>query len=99
MTRSGATKTAPARKVAISRSSSRKLGSMRGALPGIASIEPHGAPTFGTQHAGMKREAVALDLGAAVVLEHGGDEMPLHIGGRCVGHDVQNPRLRHRVWS
>ncbi len=53
--------------------------------------EPHGAPAFRPQHAGVQRYPVAVDLLAPVIFQHRGYEVPLDIGAGCVGRNLPEP--------
>ena len=54
----------------------------------ISPGKANGPATFGTQHTGVQREAVPLHLGSAMVFQHGRDEVPLHVRGGGIGHDL-----------
>ena len=58
---------------------------------GIGAPQPHSAAALGPQYAGVEREAVRLHLFAAVILEHRGDEVPLHVGRGRIGHHRPEP--------
>ena len=64
------------------------------ALGGVGRGKAHRAPAFRAQHAGVQREAVSFHLFAPVILQHGRDEMPLHVGaGRIRAHLPESARF------
>ena len=53
--------------------------------------EADGSPAFGAQHADMARKARDLHLRSPMVLEHGGDEVELHVGQLDIGQGPCKP--------
>ena len=85
-----------------SRRSLRKAGSISGATRGIARRKPHRPGLSGRSTQTWQRKAVALHLGAAMILEHDGHEMELDVGRGRGGVDRQEPARfgigrRHRA--